>query len=149
MSARSNSQDRALTVRFGEWRIGEAFAPGLFLAVLAAGCFMAQPNAQAQSQVQILCKAHIERTGDRLNMFGYVRTDQPTTVDYEITVTTIAAANIGSTAQSGTISLAPNEPRRTSQVTVTILPGGYYEAELSATERLTGNQCSSKASSQV
>lgn len=110
---------------------------------------MAWSNAQAQSsQVQIFCEARIERIGDDLNIYGYVQTDQPTTVDYTMTVTTIAAANIGSTAQSGTVSLNPNEAQRTSQVTVNILDGGYYEAELSAKERLTGNTCTSKTTSQ-
>lgn len=110
---------------------------------------MAWSSAHAQSsQVQIFCEARIERVGDELNIYGYVQTDQPATVDYTMTVTTIAAANIGSTAQSGVVSLNPNEARRTSQVTVNILEGGFYEAELAAKERLTGNSCASKTTSQ-
>ncbi|QKV19480.1 curli-like amyloid fiber formation chaperone CsgH [Oricola thermophila] len=105
-------------------------------------------GALAQSQVQILCEARIERAGDMLDIHGWVQTDQPATVDYTMTVTTIAAANIGSTAQRGTISLDPNTPQRTSQVTVNVTEDGFYEAELDARERLTGNSCSSKATSQ-
>ena len=110
---------------------------------------MTWSNARAQSyQVQLLCDARIEPAGGSLNIYGYLQTDRPTTVDYTLTVTTIAAANIGSTEQSGTVSLAPNEAQRTSQVTVNVRKGGYYEAELSAKERLTGNTCTSKATSQ-
>lgn len=119
-----------------------SIATGIAIACLAGS------GAHAQSQVQILCETRIDTIGDMLNVYGYVQTDQPTSVDYTMTVTTIAAANIGSSAQSGTLSLAPNEAKRTSQVSVKILEGGYYEVELTAKERLTGNSCSSKATSQ-
>lgn len=147
-------RDRFTAFRHGGNRRCGLVSPGvLFAAMAAAGLaaagLAAAPGAQAQSsQVQILCEARIQRVGDTLGIYGWVQTDQPTTVDYTMTVTTIAAANIGSTAQSGTISLDPNEPRRTSQVTVNILEGGYYEAELTAKERLTGNNCTSKTTSQ-
>lgn len=117
------------------------------LAGLAALC-LTPSGARAQTQVQIYCDVRIETIGDKLNIHGYVQADQPVTADYTMTVTTIAAANIGSTAQSGTLSLDPNEARRTSDVTVNTLEGGYYEAELTAKERLTGNSCTSKTASQ-
>jgi hypothetical protein len=145
----NDNREHRPAARRGGKRLVHGVSSGIpFIAFLAGG-LMAWSNAHAQSnQVQILCDARIERVGDNLDIYGYVQTDQPATVDYTMTVTTIAAANIGSTTQSGTISLNPNETKRTSQVTVNVRKGGYYEAELSAKERLTGNSCTSKATSQ-
>jgi hypothetical protein len=149
MSVSSSLREITASIRPSGKKRLYAIAQGCLFAASLGGASMAWSNAQAQSsQVQIFCEARIERIGDDLNIYGYVQTDQPTTVDYTMTVTTIAAANIGSTAQSGTVSLNPNEAQRTSQVTVNILDGGYYEAELSAKERLTGNTCTSKTTSQ-
>lgn len=104
--------------------------------------------AAAQNTVRMECDVILEIVGDTIQAYGIIRSNLPLTAEYELEVTTISAANIGSTSQSGTLNVKSNEIVQTgrAQFGTSVAQEAFLEAEVFFKERLTGTECSAKRS---
>lgn len=119
------------------------------LAVVSALSVAGFPYmAAAQNTVRLECDVILELVGDTIQAYGIVFSNLPLTAEYEMEVTTISAANIGTTSQSGTLNVKTNEIAQTgrAQFGVSVAEEAFFEAEVFFKERLTGTECSAKRS---
>ncbi|UYV35825.1 curli-like amyloid fiber formation chaperone CsgH [Rhodobacteraceae bacterium D3-12] len=100
---------------------------------------------RSQSLVRLQCSAKIDTYGQTIVLYGLIMSDVAVSVDYEIEVVSMSSGNLGSASQGGTLALEAGRPLRTSSSQITIAGGGgYYEIEITATDRLTGSKCTDK-----
>jgi hypothetical protein len=94
--------------------------------------------------VRLQCSAEIDTLGQSILLYGLIMADVAVSIDYKIEVVSISSGNMGSASQGGTLSLEAGRPQRTSISQISISTGGYYEIEVTATDRLTGSKCADK-----